>query len=71
MKIKLPLGGLFRSAGNSKRMKISDNEIVPDYFQNTVDIIPVYEPPAILENKQLDVQLFSGEPATEPPWPGP
>ena len=30
-----------------------------------------YCPPQILEKRDLEIELFSGEPPVQPPWPGP
>lgn len=30
-----------------------------------------YEPPMIIEKRGIIIELFSGEPPLEPPWPGP
>jgi len=30
-----------------------------------------YRPPQIVEKRDLEIELFSGEPPVQPPWPGP
>lgn len=30
-----------------------------------------YCPPKIVEKRELEIELFSGEPPVQPPWPGP